>query len=197
MIDTYSIDPQCTNANLCGACIMRPHQVLLYGWCCRDLCKEICIHVSYRWMLVYTHVQKYAHTCKCTSTKKWSQIFGWTQSFLKALYPFQPRKRCGEWKQKEKAHIKPPEIIIKRSKRAINAFQWHIMIDSVCCRNLFPAGLWPLDQPYIIHINKDSCASSRQHTCHICTCRFNLARLWGICCWFHTLSPHTSSFHSD
>lgn len=49
------------------------------------------------------------------------------------------------------------------------------MIDSVCRRSLFPAGVWPLDQPYFIHINMDSCASQRQHTCHICTCRFNLA----------------------
>lgn len=30
------------------------------------------------------------------------------------------------------------------------------MIDSICRRNLFPEGLWPLDQPYIIHINIDS-----------------------------------------
>lgn len=92
------------------------------------------------------------------------------------FHVFQPRRRrCWGRKQKEKAHIKPHEIIIKRSEPAINAFQWHIMIDSVCRRNLFPAGLWPLDHPYIIHINIDSCASQRQHTCHICTCRFNLA----------------------
>lgn len=61
--------------------------------------------------------------------------------------------------RKEKAHIKPHEIIIKRPKPAINAFQWHIMIDSIFCGNLFSAGLWPLDQPYIIHINIDRCAS--------------------------------------
>lgn len=72
---------------------------------------------------------------------------------------FQRRRRSREWNPKEKAHNKPHEIIIKRSKRAINAFWWHIMIDSICRRNLFPAGSWPLDQPYIIHIKLDSCAS--------------------------------------
>lgn len=72
-----------------------------------------------------------------------------------------------ERKQREKGareERKPHEIIIKRSKRGINAFQWHIMIDSVGRRSLFPAGLWPLDRPYIIHIKLDSGASQRQRT---------------------------------
>lgn len=41
------------------------------------------------------------------------------------------------------------------------------MIDSVCRRSLFPAGLRPLDRPYIIHIKLDSGASQAAHMTHL------------------------------
>ena len=146
-----------------GCCVTRANPSA-HGWM-----KPACIYA-------HMHGNMHIYTRQLLSRRATKPFNGHKAVERLIFHLIQPRRgRCWGRKQKEKAHIKPHEIIIKRSEPVINAFQWHIMIDSVCRRNLFPAGLWPLDQPYIIHINIDSCASQRQHTCHICTCRFNLA----------------------
>lgn len=152
------IGSQCTNEKLCRGCIKRQIQVFMHWRSGSHLSIDSARMDIQKWPL---YIHKHINTAMCKSVFIARRLWEWTQSQgLKV--PYVGSALAEEEQQRVKtdnARIKPHEIILKRSKPAMNAFQWHIMIDFVCRRNLFPTGLWPLDQPYFIHINIDSCAS--------------------------------------